>query len=129
MKSHKCVFVEASGSSPNVPSIPFVFAFIPSTICYIQLLWSNDGLDILIQLLKIFHLLLDFDFSLKHDLAIPLHVDDYDVPFAIIVFEFQFPSIVDHSPSPDFDVGVIDFEASHDAIDYDFPFGDFKAQF
>jgi hypothetical protein len=73
---------------------------------------------------------LDFDSSLKDDLVIPLHVDDYNVLFLIDVFEFQFSApIVDHSPSPDFDVVVIDFEASHEAMDKDFPFGDFNAKF
>jgi len=92
------------------------------------LLWSNDGLNIFIQLLK-FLPPLDFDFSLKDDLAIPWHVDDYDVPSVIVVFEFQFPPIVDHTPFSNFDVVAVDFEASCDAIDYDFPFGDFSAKF
>ncbi len=58
-----------------------------------------------------------------------MHVDDYDVPFAIVVFEFQFPLIVDHTPFLDFDVVAANFETSHDAIDYDFLFGDFSAIF
>lgn len=87
----------------------------------------NDGLNVFIQLPKFFPP--DFESSLKDDLAIPLHGNDYDVPFAIVVFEFQFPPIVDHTPFPDFDVVATDFEASHDAIDYDFPFGDFSAKF
>jgi hypothetical protein len=60
---------------------------------------------------------------------IPLHVDDYDAS-TINVSKFQFPlSAIDHSPSLDYDVDTFDFEASLDAIDYDFPFGDFNAKF
>ncbi len=58
-----------------------------------------------------------------------MHVDDYDAS-TINVSKFQFPlSAIDHSPSLDYDVDTFDFEASLDAIDYDFPFGDFNAKF
>jgi hypothetical protein len=52
-------------------------------------LWLDDGSDIFIQLPEF--LLPDFVSSLENDPAIPLHVDDYDVPSTINVSEFQFP--------------------------------------
>jgi hypothetical protein len=67
---------------------------------------------------------------LEDDLAIPLHVDDYDVPSTINVYEFQFfpPFDVDHPPSPNSDVAVVDFETFLNAIDYDYPSDDFSAK-
>ncbi len=84
-------FVEASGSSLIVPSTPFVSASIPSTSCRTpKLLWSNDESDIFIQLLEFLPRPPSFDSSLKDDLAIPLHVDDYDVPSELMFLDFNF---------------------------------------
>jgi hypothetical protein len=85
--------------------------------------WS----DIFIQPLEFLHPP-NFDYSLKYNLAILLHIDDYDVPSVINVFELKFLPIVDHSLCPNSNVVVVDFETFHDAIDYDSPFGDFNAK-
>lgn len=117
-------FVEASGSSRIASSTPLVFASIHSISCNtLELLWSNDGSTIFIQLLEFLSLHPNFDSSLKDDSTIPLHVNDYDVHFTIYVFQFQFPPpIVDHFPSLDFNVIGVDYKAYPDVIDYDFSF-------